>query len=235
MFEGFTDDVLASLAVPGVGERWAAVQEHLHPVLEMLVDQVRVAAEAQFGREWPLYEISWKRARYLHRGRGRREPIAEYHFALDRPPRGSGIYVGVSGDERAVLVGLTLWGARKDALRRVWESSRTVWQPLIESLPEARFTGAPANGLAWLDVYLRSDAQYLWAGYRYSWDDPLLRTADFGATLVADVLRLLPRNEAIMEEVEALEWAGDAMMRERPGDYVSAPQLPPFETIAQRI
>src|SRR3954451_13175300 len=151
MFEGFIDDVLASLAVPGVGERWAAVQERLHPVLEMLVDQVRVAAEAQFGREWPLYEISWKTARYLNRGRGRREPIVEYHFALDRPPRGSGIYVGGSGGEGALLGGLTLWGARKDALRRVWETGRALWQPLVAAIPEVRFNGyLPDEQPAWL-------------------------------------------------------------------------------------
>ena len=61
-----------------------------------------------------MYEISWKAARYRHRGGGRREPIEDYHFALDRVPRGTGIYVGVSGEERAILVGFTSpTGARK--------------------------------------------------------------------------------------------------------------------------
>src|SRR3990170_3125445 len=113
-FEGFTPEALQSLTVAGISERWAAVQQHLHPMLQALAERLRVAGQEQFGREWPLYEISWKTARYLNRGRGRREPIAEYHFALDRPPRGSGIYVGVSGEERTVLIGLTLWGARKN-------------------------------------------------------------------------------------------------------------------------
>lgn len=235
MLQGFTADVLASLTVAGVAERWAAVQERLHPVLLALAEELQIAGQAQYGREWPLYEISWKSARYLNRGRGRREPIAEYHFALDRPPRGSGLYVGVSGEERTVLVGLTLWGARKEALRRVWEEGRTIWQPLIETIPEVRFTSPHEGAGTWLDTYLNSHAQYLWAGYQYSWDDPQLAQPDIGATLISDVLRLLPLNEAIMEEVEAHEWDSDPMVRERSGDYSITPQLPPFDVIAQRI
>src|SRR6188768_1514515 len=103
-FTGFTAEALESLNTPGISERWAAVQEQLHPLLHTLSEQLDAAGRARLRREWPLYEISWKTARYLNRGRGRREPIVEYHFALDRPPRGSGIYVGVSGEERAVLV-----------------------------------------------------------------------------------------------------------------------------------
>ena len=236
MFEGFTNDALQSLTVTGISERWAAVQERLHPVLHTLAEQLEAAGQAHFGREWPLYEVSWKTARYLNRGRGRREPIVEYHFALDRPPRGSGIYVGVSGEERSVLVGLTLWGARKDALRRVWESGRAVWQPLVEAIPEVRFIGKrPDQAETWLDAYLRSDAHYLWAGYIYSWDDPRVATPAFGATLIDDALRLLPFNEAIMEEVEAREWAGDALLREQRTEYGAAPPLPPYEVIAERI
>ncbi len=211
-----------------------AVQEHLHPILAALAEQLATAGRAQLGREWPLYEITWKTARYLNRGRGRREPIGEYHFALDRPPRGSGIYVGVSGDERTILVGLTLWGARKDALRRVWEAGRAVWQSLVDAIPEARFTGAPLEGALWLDAYLRSDAQYLWAGYAYSWDDPRVAAADFSTLLIQDALRLLPLNEAIMEEVETVEWGGEPL-RERPAAYTTISRLPAFDVIAERI
>ena len=235
-FAGFSAEAFRSLVVPGVSERWAAVQEHLDPPLQALADQLDVAGRIRLGREWPLYEISWKTARYLNRGRGRREPIVEYHFALDRPPRGSGIYVGVSGEERAVLVGLTLWGARKDALRRVWETGRALWQPLVAAIPEVRFTGyVPDEQTTWLDAYLRSDALYLWAGYSYSWDDPRLSTAEIAHTLVDDVLRLLPLNEAIMEEVEAREWSDVALLRERRADYSLPTHVPPYEVIAERI
>lgn len=238
-FEGFTREALDSLVIEGIGERWAAVQARLHPVLAALAEQLETTARRQFGRVWPLYEITWKTARYLNRGRGRREPITEYHFALDRPPRGSGIYVGVSGEDRAVLVGLTLWGARKAALRRVWESGRTIWQPLIAAIPEVRYTqrlpgDGPAAG-AWLDDYLRSDAQYLWAGYVYPWDDPQVATPEFGAMLIEDALRLLPLNEAVMEEVEALEWSGEPALRERAGSYTTGAYIPPFDVIAERI
>jgi hypothetical protein len=235
MFQGFNDAAFQSLTLPGIGERWAAVQEHLHPVLRSLADQVQAAGAVRFPREWTLYEISWKTARFLNRGRGRREPIAEYHFALDRPPRGSGIYVGVASEDRAVLVGLTLWGARKESLRRVWEGSRAIWQPTVEAIPEVRFTGEAEVGETWLDAYLRSDAQYLWAGYRYSWDDPHVHSTAFADTLVEDVLRLLPLNEALMEDVEALDWAGEKLVRERQGAYALTPHLPAFETIAERI
>jgi hypothetical protein len=235
MFQGFNAAALEALTLPGIGERWVAVQEHLHPVLQDLAEQLQIVGRARFEREWSLYEVSWKTARYLNRGRGRREPIAEYHFALDRPPRGSGIYVGVASEERAILVGLTLWGARKESLRRVWEASRAIWQPLIDAIPEVRFIGEREPDENWLDVYLRSDAQYLWAGYRYGWDDPQIGTTAFGDMLIDDVLRLLPLNEALMEDVEALDWAGEGLLRERQGPYALTPHLPAFETIAERI
>ena len=234
-FQGFSLEAVESLCVPGVGARWTAVQQRLHPVLQRLAQEIDAAGQARLGRAWSLYEISWKAARYLNRGRGGREPIVEYHFALDRPPRGSGIYVGVSGDDRAVLVGLTLWGARKEALRRVWEAGRTVWQPLIEHIPEARFAGERQPDNTWLDAYLRSDAHYLWAGYRYAWDDPRLTLPEFGGVLVEDALRLLPLNEAVMEEVEARELAGEPLLRERAAGYGAQPYLPPYEVIAERI
>lgn len=235
-FTGFAPEALESLNMAGISERWTAVQDQLHPLLHALAEHVDAAGRARLGREWPLYEISWKTARYLNRGRGRREPIIEYHFALDRPPRGSGIYIGVSGEERAVLVGLTLWGARKDALRRVWEAGRALWQPLVTAIPEVRFNGyVPAEQPAWLDTYLASEALYLWAGYRYSWDDSLLATPAIASTIVDDVLRLLPLNEAIMEEVEAHEWSGATLLRERRADYNLVVHVPPYETIAERI
>ena len=234
-FPGFSAEALESLRVPGVAARWAAVQQRLHPVLEALAMDIEAAGQERFGRAWTLYERSWKAARYLNRGRSGREPIAEYHFALDRPPRGSGIYVGVSAEDRAVLVGLTLWGARKDALRRIWEAGRAVWQPLVAHVPEARFAGERRADETWLDAYLRGDAHYLWAGYRYAWDDPRLATPEFGAVLVEDVLRLLPLNEAVMEEVEARELAGEPLLRERAAGYGAEPHLPPYEVIAERI
>lgn len=235
LFSGFSAEALESFDVSGVIERWAAVQAQLHPVLSALSQQVAHAAAAEFPREWPLYELTWKTARYLNRGRGRREPIVEYHFAVDRPPRGAGIYVGISGEERAILAGINVWGARKEALRRVWESGRAIWQPLVEAIPEARFAATRRHGPTWLDDYLRSDAQYLWAGYVYPWDMPELPTPAIAIRIVADVLRLLPLNEAIMEEVETLEWSGESELREHPGAYMPAAQMPSFEHIAERI
>src|SRR5687767_8837697 len=112
-FRGFAESTLQALTVGGVSERWNAVQERLHPVLAALAEQIDAAGRQRFKREWPLYEMTWKAARYRNRGRGQREPIEEYHFALDRVPRGTGIYIGVSGDERAILIGFTSSGARK--------------------------------------------------------------------------------------------------------------------------
>lgn len=235
-FQGFSADALEALLVPGVAERWSAVQERLHPVLVALAELLDQAGRRRLPREWPLYEISWKAARYRNRGRGVREPIDEYHFALDRPPRGAGIYVGVSGDERAFLVGFTSTGARKAELQRLWETSRTLWQPLLVDLPEVRFTRSDGDGEPWIAHYLRArQARYLWAGYRYSWDDPRITTPEFATTLVEDVLRLLPFNEAIMEEAETLDWEAEHGLRERRARYSVAANLPAAEVIVERI
>ena len=63
MFEVFTTEALESLVVHGIAARWSAVQERLHSVLLALAAQLEAAGQAQFGREWPLYEVSWKTAR----------------------------------------------------------------------------------------------------------------------------------------------------------------------------
>lgn len=236
-FHGFTQDVLSALLVDGINERWAAVQERLHPVLHALADRIDGAGRERFRREWPLYEITWKTARYRNRGRGQREPIEEYHFALDRVPRGTGIYVGVSGEERAILVGFTsTTGARKPEMQRVWEAGRSLWQPLLQSLPEVRFARAAAGHDLWIEQYLRlRSAKYVWAGYRYAWDDPRVATAEFADVLIDDVLRLFPFNEAIMEEAETLDYAADLAVRERRSQYAVSANLPAAESIVERI
>ncbi|MDP9315553.1 MAG: AAA family ATPase [Chloroflexota bacterium] len=240
-FPGFSQAAVSALLTPGVGERWAAAQAQLHPILASLAEQLNEAGRSRLPREWPLYEVSWKAARYRNRGRGQREPIEEYHFALDRAPRGAGIYVGVSGDERAILVGITSTGARKAELQRIWERSRSLWQPLLSELPDVRFIRPEAaqrgsDDEPWVDQYLRSrQAKYLWAGYRYSWDDPRIATPEFATTLIDDVLRLLPFNEALMEEAEALEYEADHAVRERRARYSVAANLPAVEVIIERI
>lgn len=236
-FQGFSPEALAALLVPGVAERWNAVQERLHPVLAALAARLDATGRARFGREWPLYETTWKAARYRNRGRGQREPIEEYHFALDRVPRGTGIYVGVSGDEQAILVGFTSTGARKAELQRVREAGRGLWQPLLEALPDVRFNRSDgASDEPWIEQYVRTrQAKYLWAGYSYAWDDPRVGTAAFAEVLIEDVLRLFPLNEAIMEEAEALDYEAEATARERRAHYSAAANLPAAEEIIERI
>lgn len=232
----FLPQDLASLATPGVAERWAAVQEHLHPALAELAEQVRAAATRRYPREWPLYELSFKNQRYLHRGRGQRDPIEDYWLAFDRPPRGAGVLVAVSAAERAVLVGLQLWRARKDDLARLWSSARTIWLPLVERIEregQARFSAAeePAAPL-WIDRYLGArGAGYLWAGFVYPW---ATLPDDLEQRIVADVLELLPLNEALMEQAEAGAPVSPARLRERPTAFTPT-GMPPVELIAERI
>lgn len=249
----FRPEVLAALTVPGVAERWAAVQEHLHPPLAALAERVRAAAAARLPRQWPLYEISFKSIRYLHRGRGQRDPIEDYWVAFDRPPRGAGVLVAVSGAERAILVGVQLWRARKADLAQLWAEARPVWEPLAARIGQegqARFveldgerggetlasadptptTGAPPQ--RWVDRYLNSRrASYLWAGFVYSW---ARLPDDLDERIVADVLELLPLNEALMEQAEAREPSRAAALRERPATYAPA-GIPPVEVIAERV
>jgi len=237
-FAGFEREALETLLVDGIGERWAAVQERLHPPLAALAERLEAAGRERFPREWPLYEISWKAARYRHRGGGRRGPIEEYHFALDRVPRGTGIYIGVSAEERSILVGFTsTTGARKPEMRRVWEAGRALWLPLLGALPEVRFSRAAAQAdEPWIEAYLRSrQARYLWAGYRFAWDDPVVATPSFAELVVDAALRLLPFNESFMEEAEALDYDADLAVREQRTGYNVAAMLPSGDEIVERI
>ncbi|HMQ31563.1 MAG TPA: GTPase [Chloroflexaceae bacterium] len=237
----FPPEALDALRVSGVAERWQAVQERLHPPLAQLAEAIAAAAARRYPRLWPLYQLSFKSQRYLHRGRGGRDPIEDYWVALDRPPRGAGVLLAVSAAEGAVLVGLQLWGARKGDLARLWGEARSVWAPLAERIGregQARFSGAEAGAApgepadAWLDRYLASRrAGYLWAGFVYPWAS---LPDDLAARLTADVLELLPLNEALMEQAEAREPAGAALLRERPGAYAAA-GVPPVEVIAERV
>jgi MoxR-like ATPase len=240
----FPSEALATLSVPGIAERWAAVQEHLHPQLAALAGQVTVALSQRFPRQWPLYEVSFKSQRYINRGRGERAPIDEYHVAFDRPPRGSGILVSVSSAERAVLVGVQLWGIRKDALRRVWNEGQAIWQPLIERIEtvgEARFTvsgrgaaaRAPAPERLWIDRYLDArSANYLWAGLVYPWH---ALPENLAEQLLEDIAALFPLNEAVMEQAEALEPTGLGLLREQQAHWGAQAAYPPIETIIAHI
>ncbi len=232
----FPPEALAALATPGVAERWAAVQARLHPALAALAEHVRAAAARRFPREWPLYEVSFKSQRYLHRGRGQRDPIADYWVAFDRPPRGAGVLVAVSAAEQAVLVGLQLWRARKDDLARLWAGARPVWQPLVTRIAEqgqARFAATEeATSPLWIDRYLGArGAGYLWAGFVYPW---AAMPADLEQRIIADVLDLLALNEALMEQAEAGAPVSLARLREQPAAYPAA-GMPPIELIAERI
>ncbi|NTV63708.1 MAG: GTPase, partial [Oscillochloris sp.] len=238
MIQPFTPDALAALLVPGVAERWAAVQEHLHPLMVDLAEQVRLAAIARLPQIWQLYELSFKAQRYLNRGQGQRDPIEDYWMAFDRAPRGAGVLVAISGAERAIMVGIQLWRPRKDDLAALWGGARPVWLSLVERIAHegtARFaeTGLRplASGLLWIDRYLAArGAGYLWAGFVYPWDN---LPADLSERLVADVLDLLPLNEALMEQAEVVGSSGPALLREtRPG-YDPAP--PPIDLIAERL
>ena len=221
----FTPEALAALSTPGVSERWQAVQERLHPELSRLAEQIAAAAAERLVRQWPLYELSYKGQRAIHRGPGRRDPISDYWLAYDRPPRGAGVLVAVSASERAILVGLQLWGARKPALARLWESARPVWSPLIERIGQvgqARFAERPttpgSTAASWIERYLTNPrAGYLWAGFVYPWAN---LPSDLDARIVADLLELLPLNEALMEQVEFQEPSSTRTLRERPAAYL---------------
>ncbi|NTW04273.1 MAG: AAA domain-containing protein, partial [Oscillochloris sp.] len=83
----------------------------------------------------------------------------------------------------------------------------------------------------WLDRYLATrGAGYLWAGFVYPWET---LPDDIVERLTADVLALLPLNEALMEQAEADDPSSPALLREaRPG-YGAEP--PPIELIAERV
>lgn len=264
-FPGFTPELLASLRVAGVNERWAAVQQLLHPALLALAEALQAEGLRRFPRAWPLYEFSFRSLRYVNKP-GARAPIDDYHMALDRPPRGSGIYIVVSGAERLIVVALQIGvRQRKDDLRRIWEESQAIWQPLIERVDEVRFADRrprhderrktkdesstlpddsssvlrPSSFVkteTWMDRYLASrGAAYLLAGFAYSWDDERIARPDFATQVIDDVLALLPLNEAIMEQAEALEPQAAALLREHRASSYPQITLPPIETIVERI
>ncbi len=232
---------LDSLSVPGVAERWAAVQAQIHPCLAKLADYVQVAMAQHNPGRWALYEVSFKSQRYINRGRGMRVPIDEYHVAFDRPPRGSGILISASGAERSVLVGLQLWGVRKKDVRQLWKGSqsiRSIWLPLVEHIEregEARFARTKAKPgdapATWLDAYLANrNASYLWAGFSYPWGS---LPTNLDEVLVAHVQELFPLNEALMEEAETMR--NETVLREPSAIYMLPFASPPIETIVERI
>lgn len=254
----FPLSALTALHTPGVSERWAAVQEHLHPPLAQLAERVQAVAAHRLPHLWPLYEVSFKSQRYIHRGHRERLPIEEYHVAFDRPPRGSGIMISVNGAERSVLVGIQLWGVRKNHLRQLWEASRHIWLPLVERIEhsgQARFastdrrqrgaqrarqhtesdhttdeTPAPCF---WIDRYLQArNASYLWAGWVYPWDNLPDNLADHLVDLVLD---LLPFNESLMEQAEAPASLPPMLLHEQQTRYAVLSGPPAIETIVEHI
>jgi hypothetical protein len=196
----FTPETLAALMVPDAAERWNAIQERLQPVLAAYAARLTAEASRRFPRIWNLYEISYRTQRYVNRGRGVRDPINDYYLVIDRPPRGAGVYLAVSGAERLILVALQVARRRKDDLARVWEETRAFWSPLIERFTEVRFadrehTSDPTT--LWLDRYLANRAaSSLLAGFAYRWDDPQVFQSTFIERLIEDALALLPLNEA---------------------------------------
>jgi hypothetical protein len=257
-FQGFSAEALASFAVAGISERWAAVQQQLHPILVSIAEQLQQNASNHLPQIWSIYETSYKDARWINRGPAGRDPIEEYHLAIDRPPRGSGMYVVVSAADRQILVAIQLWGSRKSALRQIWEESRTIWAPLIERMTVVRFADQPEKRKtktesltpptnpashphnettmpsgAWLDRYLASrNAAYLLAGFAYHWDDPQVAQPGFAERIIDDLLALLPLNEAIMEHSEQREPRGASVLREQSASYHIQPQL---DLLVERI
>jgi hypothetical protein len=240
----FTPEALATLSVAGVSQRWNAVQEALHPILLRLAETIQAEGARRYPRQWPFYELSFKSQRYVNRGR-ERAPIDEYHMAFDRVPRGAGILVSVSGAERAILVGIQLWGTRKNELRQLWEAARPVWQALIERVEqsgEARFaerarpsaskTNETAQTPLWLDRYLQTrSANYLWFGFVYPWD---ALPDDLETRLVDDLLALFPLNEALMEQAELQAYGPAGLLREASLPYHTG-SLPAIEQIIERV
>ncbi|MFQ3631795.1 McrB family protein [Roseiflexus sp.] len=234
----FTPEALAALTVPGAAERWNAIQERLQPVLAAYADRFSAEALRHFPRIWSLYEISYRTQRAINRGRGVRDPIDDYYLVIDRPPRGAGVYLAVSGAERLILVALQVARRRKDDLARVWEESRAIWMPLVERIREVRFADrerASDPAALWIDRYLTNrTASSLLAGFAYRWDDPQIFEPAFIERLIEDALALLPLNEALMERAEARDPTGAAWLREQRVAYLTAEE-PPIEVIIERI
>ncbi len=230
----FSSLALQALLQPGVSERWHAVQRLLHPEMLTLAQQAAERAAKLLPQRWPLYELSFKSRRAIDRGSGRRDPIADYWFAFDRPPRGAGVMVTVSGLERTLAVGLQLWGVRRPQLAYIWRTARPVWEALIDRIEregQARFAGRrlPVPGMRWIDHYLSRRAQYLWAGFVYSWDR--LPSAE---QVIDDICSLLPLNEALMEQAE-IDLAPTHTIRETPARYVTgAPSVSQITAIVRQ-
>jgi hypothetical protein len=247
MTDLFSSSALDTLTTPAtIARRWAAVQEHLHPPLAALAERVAASLSHHFPYQWAHYETSYKSQRAINRGRGQRVPIEEYHVAFDRPPRGAGIIISVSGAERALLVGLQLWGVRKPDLHALWGLQRAIWQPLVERIAaqgHARFAHATpaqqsdASAHTWLDAYLDTrSASYLWAGFVYPWEH-LPDIAE--EQVIADVRALFPLNEALMERAEERDYAPAAgpspFVREQRAVFAIQPDLPPIERIIEHM
>lgn len=252
----FMPDALAALTVAGAAARWTAVQQQLHPVFAVFAEQLRAEASHALPRIRPLYELSYRSQRYVNRGPGVRDPIDSYYLAIDRPPRGAGVYLAVSGAERLIIVALQVSRRRKHDLARVWEEARALWLPLVARMTEVRFAEREARGdrheagerqIAarageppgaaglWLDRYLATrTASSLLAGFAYQWDDPQVAQPAFSERLVHDVLALLPLNEAIMERAEMRDPTGAAWLREQRAAYTGEDE-PPIETLLERI
>ena len=234
----FTPEALAALTVPGVAARWNAIQERLHPVLATCAARLGAEASVRFPRIWNLYEVSYRSQRSINRGRGVRDPINEYYMVVDRPPRGAGVYVAISGAERLILVALHVARRRKEDLARLWEESRAFWSPLIERLTDVRFAERerPSDTEThWLDRYLANRAaSSLLAGFAYRWDDPQVLQPGFIERLIDDALTLLPLNEALMERAEARDPTGAAWLCEQRAVYMAAEE-PPVDVIIERI
>lgn len=233
----FTPEALAALTVPGAAERWSAIQEQLQPVLAACATRLIAEASRRFPRFWRLYEISYRSQRSINRGRGVRDPIDEYYLVIDRPPRGAGVYLAVSGAERLILVALQVARRRKEDLARVWEESRVIWLPLVERISEVRFAEREraSSQMLWIDRYLSNRAaSSLLAGFAYRWDDPQVFQPPFIERLIDDALALLPLNEALMERAETRDPTGAAWLREQRSTYL-ATEEPPIEVIIERI
>ncbi len=229
-----TPAALAALAVPGAAARWAAVQQLLHPPLAALAEQLRVAAAAALPRVWPLYDLTFASRRAVRRAGGRRDPIEEYHFVIDRPPRGVGIYLAVSSSEQRVIAAIQVTRARRTALRRAIEEGRALWQPLLARLNDVRAGGERLDTTdpAWIDAYLaqRNDTTLL-AGFSHTF--AAATAPDFVAQITTELIELLALCEAVMEQSTPAA-PTVAILRER-AELYNARTLSPVETLVARV
>jgi MoxR-like ATPase len=208
--------------------------------LAALAEQIGRAAAEHSPQLWPLYEMTYKDARFVNQPGGRRAPIDEYHLLIDRPPRGAGIYVAISGAEQRVIVALQLGGRRKTDLKHAWELHRDRLEALVADLPDVRFNTrslrdpdlAQPRWPHWIDRYLAArGAAYLLAGTSWPWADPRIATPAIAEPIIAAVLQLLPLCEAIMQQAD--RQPHERMLHEDLSPYrLSTPEI---ETIVSRI